>query len=164
LILIPYYLLWSLRFFIPEYPGIESEWNQSQKLFGISATLFVIIGLIVAPIIFILTEQFFSCRWYQIIGLFLMVAGTALNLLARAELGKYFTVKLCIQPGQKYITSGVYRLKHPGYIGMILFVVGSAWALAISLMAIAGAFYCVMLIQRIRVENKMLKEIQNGRS
>jgi protein-S-isoprenylcysteine O-methyltransferase Ste14 len=161
LILIPYLLLWSTWLSIKTYPGIESEWNKSQTLFMVVSIIVWYTGLILAPIMFFFSPYLFKCEWSQGLGIFLMIAGTVLNIKARNELGRYFTTNLCIQPGQRLIKTGVYKYcNHPGYVGVVLFILGSSMALHNVVLWALTIAYSVLLIQRIKKENEMLKELK----
>jgi protein-S-isoprenylcysteine O-methyltransferase len=87
-------------------------------------------------------------------------AGLALRYTARKVLGRFFTIGVVKQEGHAVIETGPYRyLRHPGYLGFVLFyvglplLVGNWFALGwLSLPAL------VLLILLVAVEDKKLAE------
>lgn len=92
------------------------------------------------------------------LGMTLMIGGLLLRWWAVHSLAHFFTVDIAIQPGQKLIRSGPYRLlRHPSYTGALLTVfgfgiaLGSVLSAVIVIVPITAAF-----LWRIRIEEKML--------
>src|SRR5271157_4487575 len=57
----------------------------------------------------------------------LMIIGMVLRIWSIVHLGKFFTVNVAIQEGQRVIQDGPYRfVRHPSYSGSILAIVGLA--------------------------------------
>ena len=92
-------------------------------------------------------------------GVVLMWAGMALRLWAVLVLGRFFRVTVTVQDEHRLVQDGPYRiLRHPGYSGGLLTMVGIGLAMGnwLSLLAI-------MLVllpaygYRIRVEEQALK-------
>ncbi len=88
----------------------------------------------------------------------LQVGAIALQLWAMTTLGESFTVTLRTTSGQRIVRSGPYRrLRHPAYLGQILFWLGLA---AASRSAVSLAVVAVVVIigygYRIHVEELML--------
>jgi protein-S-isoprenylcysteine O-methyltransferase Ste14 len=93
------------------------------------------------------------------LGSLLAVAGAALVLRSRAELGPAWSFVPKADPGTGLVTTGPYRLvRHPIYLGLALLVMGEAlafasWpALIIVLSAIVPTF-----AWRARVEEELLE-------
>jgi protein-S-isoprenylcysteine O-methyltransferase Ste14 len=91
-------------------------------------------------------------------GLFLAVAGAALVLRSRAELGAAWSLAPSADQGLGFVTTGPYRfVRHPIYVGFALLAMGQAlafgsWpALAIVLCGIVPTF-----AWRARAEEKLL--------
>jgi protein-S-isoprenylcysteine O-methyltransferase len=88
----------------------------------------------------------------------LLMAGIALRIWAVVHLGKFFTVNVAIQEGQKVIQDGPYRfIRHPSYSGSMLALVGLAcltfnWLGFVVIIAFSLAAYAL----RISVEEKAL--------
>ena len=90
-------------------------------------------------------------------GLVLYLCGFWVMHRTEAHLGKQFTVKVALQEGHRLITDGPYRhLRHPRYLGVILFLLGiclvftSAWSL------ICVAAMVVVFAWRISDEEELL--------
>lgn len=90
----------------------------------------------------------------------LMIAGLALRTWSFLVLGRFFTWNVEVQPDQKLIQSGPYRLiRHPSYTGALLMFLASpcllrSWvAAALSAIALPFAFW-----RRIRHEERLLRE------
>ena len=90
----------------------------------------------------------------------LMIAGLVLRTWSVLVLGKFFTWNVEVQPDQKLIQSGPYRLiRHPSYTGALLtFLAGicllRSWVVAaLSAIALPFAFW-----RRIRHEERLLGE------
>jgi protein-S-isoprenylcysteine O-methyltransferase Ste14 len=92
------------------------------------------------------------------VGMTMFLAGFGMRRWSEMTLGRYFTFAVMTSGEQPVITSGPYRfVRHPGYTGVLLVVIGSglvagnwlglaAWTLLIA----AGLLY------RIQVEEKAL--------
>ena len=66
-----------------------------------------------------------------VVGLTLMAAGIVVRQWAIFVLGRFFTVDVCIHPGQTVVERGPYRwVRHPAYTGLVLFFVGVGLALS----------------------------------
>jgi protein-S-isoprenylcysteine O-methyltransferase Ste14 len=87
-------------------------------------------------------------------------AGVALRTWSIITLGRFFTSRVAIQPGQRVVRAGPYRvLRHPSYAGMLAALLGlgvllDSWpaVLVIVLLPLAG------LLVRIRVEERTLED------
>jgi protein-S-isoprenylcysteine O-methyltransferase Ste14 len=93
-------------------------------------------------------------------GLALMVAGLAFRAYAMRQLGRLFIPEVRVQPGQKLVQAGPYRLlRHPSYTGMLITVLGyglalTNWLSLAVLLAVAGLVFG----WRMRVEEAALLE------
>lgn len=98
--------------------------------------------------------------WMQIVGLFLVIAGAFLLSWARRVIRGQFSGHVRIQEGHQLVVNGPYHfVRHPGYLGYILIVLGIA--VGFSSLAAAAALILLLLpglIYRIHVEEKMLVE------
>ena len=97
------------------------------------------------------------------IGLVIMWCGIGLRVWSFQTLGRYFTFTVQTSQDQPVISAGPYQvIRHPGYAGILLAVIGfviNNWA---SLLALAGAIACG-LIYRITVEERALSRDLGGR-
>lgn len=90
-------------------------------------------------------------------GLFLV--GLVFRILSRRALGRYYTPRLVILPDHRLVTSGIYAvIRHPGYLGFLLWAVGLSVALAswLGLAVMVGAFLPAILY-RIHHEEALLR-------
>ena len=88
----------------------------------------------------------------------IVVAGVALRAWAIVTLGRYFRREVTIEPGQRLIRRGPYRvLRHPSYTGLLVSCFGLGLAFGSWVGALAGlAIVLAGLLPRIRVEEQVL--------
>ncbi len=92
------------------------------------------------------------------LGLAVALAGAALRDWAIVSLGRYFRREVTIEPGQRIVRRGPYRLlRHPSYAGLLLIFTGfgltfGSWASA----AVALLIVFAGMLPRIRVEERAL--------
>ncbi len=97
-----------------------------------------------------------TVRW---IGVAIYAVGGALRIWPVFTLGKRFSGLVAIQQGHQLVTTGPYAfVRHPSYLGMLLFMLG--WGLAFrSLVGVALAVLTLWpLMARIRAEEAMLSK------
>ncbi len=95
----------------------------------------------------------------RISGLVLFGAGFAWMHWAEAFLGKQFSVRVTIQKNHDLITSGPYRvLRHPRYLGIILFTSGISLVYRSWLALIFVSLLILVLLLRILEEEKLLHQ------
>ncbi|HOS42700.1 MAG TPA: isoprenylcysteine carboxylmethyltransferase family protein [Armatimonadota bacterium] len=94
------------------------------------------------------------------LGLLLLTAGTAVNLLGRLALGRNWANQVTIYAEQTLVTAGVYGLvRHPLYASLIWMFVGAAvvylnWAALLAALLV----FTPMMIYRARQEEAALAE------
>lgn len=93
-------------------------------------------------------------RW---LGVALFLIGAAVRLWPVYILGYRFSGLVAIQPGHQLVTTGIYSvIRHPSYLGLLVYSVG--WALAFR--SIAGlvlvALHVPVLLARIAAEERLL--------
>jgi protein-S-isoprenylcysteine O-methyltransferase Ste14 len=92
------------------------------------------------------------------IGIAVMLCGIALRMWAFRTLGGFYTPTLRISESQRVVQDGPYKyVRHPGYLGVILLLVGAGlatvnWIIAALVTFIAAAAYRY----RINAEERML--------
>jgi protein-S-isoprenylcysteine O-methyltransferase Ste14 len=94
-------------------------------------------------------------------GLAIMLFGLGLRVWSMRVLGGYYSRTLRVADEQVIVTQGPYRVvRHPGYLGTILFWVGSGLALAnwIAMLAVAALLF-IVYSYRIHSEESMLLTI-----
>ena len=93
------------------------------------------------------------------LGAGITVAGVALRAWAIVTLGPWFRRRVTIEPGQRLVRRGPYRiLRHPSYAGLVLACAGlglafGSWVGA----AVAALAMVAALVPRIRVEERALQ-------
>jgi protein-S-isoprenylcysteine O-methyltransferase Ste14 len=96
--------------------------------------------------------------WTLGLGVAIVLAGIALRAWAIVSLGRYFRREVTIEPGQRLVRSGPYRvLRHPSYAGLFLIFAGfglafGSWVSA----AVALVVVFVGTLPRMRVEEQAL--------
>jgi protein-S-isoprenylcysteine O-methyltransferase Ste14 len=91
-------------------------------------------------------------------GFALMCAGFFLRAIAARTLGRFYTGTLRVAEAQVVVCKGLYRtIRHPGYLGTMLFFIASGLAVSnyLALLAIAASIIPAYL-RRITVEEQML--------
>lgn len=92
-------------------------------------------------------------------GLLLIAFGFTLMAWAEDALGKFFSIQVAIQQDHRLVDSGPYRrLRHPRYLGIILFNIGMALVFRSGLTLILSAALILVLLWRIRDEECLLRE------
>jgi len=98
--------------------------------------------------------------WTLGLGVAMVFAGVALRAWAIVSLGRYFRREVTIEPGQRIVRRGPYRvLRHPSYAAMLLVFAGLGLAFG-SWVGAAAALLIVLagLLPRIRVEERALAQ------
>ena len=94
----------------------------------------------------------------QIAGLVVFFAGVAIRSTAIAQLGRFHTPDVAVQPGQRVVEVGLYRhVRPPSYLGGLLALFGfglglGSWLGALVLLGVALAAY----LHRIGAEERAL--------
>jgi len=93
----------------------------------------------------------------QYIGLGLSLSGHILYNYCKIYLGKMFTYEVGIMSGHQLIQSGPYQfLRHPGYSGLLLYLLGDALYFDTILSYTTFLSYLYVLMNRIQVEESTL--------
>jgi protein-S-isoprenylcysteine O-methyltransferase Ste14 len=103
----------------------------------------------------------YANNWWTLgLGVGMVLAGVALRAWAILTLGRYFRREVTIEPGQRLLRNGPYRLlRHPSYTGILLSVTGvglafGSWVGA----AVALLIMFAGMLPRIRVEERALAQ------
>jgi protein-S-isoprenylcysteine O-methyltransferase Ste14 len=100
-------------------------------------------------------------RWLTLgIGAVVVTLGIALRRSAARTLGRFFTQSVTICEGHQVVTSGPYRfVRHPGYAGMLVSLIGLALTLGnwLSVLLVLVGFFAGH-VPRIKVEERVLEE------
>ena len=93
------------------------------------------------------------------LGLALFTLGFVAMNWAEAALDKQFSVQVTIQENHRLVTSGPYRyLRHPRYLGIIVFVLGIALVFRSWLALVLVGALTVVLIWRIHDEEALMRQ------
>jgi protein-S-isoprenylcysteine O-methyltransferase Ste14 len=87
-----------------------------------------------------------------------VLAGAALRDWAIVTLGRFFRREVTIEPGQRLIRRGPYRVaRHPSYTGLLVVCAGYGLAFGSWVGAAVGLLLMALgLLPRIRVEERAL--------
>ncbi len=137
-------------------PG-QSDAGSSQLLW--TGGMVNILLVIAAPILNIYQVGHWSYTSISWLGLVLMLCGLSLRYWAAQTLGKFYTRTLQTLEGQEIVTRPPYSLvRHPGYLGTLLIVIGAGLAVTNWIVLLAGVIIGITSrTYRIGVEEKMLK-------
>jgi protein-S-isoprenylcysteine O-methyltransferase Ste14 len=105
--------------------------------------------------------RIYANNWWTLgVGVAIVLAGAALRDWAILSLGRYFRREVSIEPGQRILRRGPYRvLRHPSYTGIFLILAGfgltfGSWVSA----AVALLIVFAGTLPRIRVEERALAQ------
>ena len=142
------------------FRDIKEEGKFSDVAVLIAGGIIFFFGVFVTALDFIVIQRMlYRFDFVSLIGLVLLLTGSALRAQARRLLGEYFSPVVRILPEHKLIRHGVYKyIRHPGYLGELLLY----FSVPLLFHSLYGVFVMVFLIPfilyRIRVEEKMLIE------
>jgi protein-S-isoprenylcysteine O-methyltransferase Ste14 len=126
---------------------------------------FVVVGMVAAfylpPLEYLLFEGILPRTFFmQLLGLPLIVLGSALFIWARRTLGQFYSGHVSVIEGQPLVQNGPYHfIRHPAYTGYLLIALG----IALGYSSLAGLVAIVTLLlpgllYRMNVEEKLLFE------
>ena len=107
-------------------------------------------------------ETWATISWHPVLifglGVALVVIGVAFRWYAVHVLGKYFSVRLAVQPDQTVMKEGPYRwIRHPSYTGSLITMLGLGMAFTNWLCLISVPLIVLLgYIYRAKVEEQML--------
>jgi protein-S-isoprenylcysteine O-methyltransferase Ste14 len=94
----------------------------------------------------------------RIAGALLALTGAAFAGWARVYLGRLFSPQLGVQEDHQLVTSGPYAVvRHPIYLGVIDFIIGTALYLNDVALFVAGLLFVVWFGAQIRIEERMFE-------
>jgi protein-S-isoprenylcysteine O-methyltransferase Ste14 len=135
----------------------ERDWDKSSlAVFNVSGVLSVPLGIILG---FTNTGRIHRCYLLvSLVGIVLLLLGTALRWAAVFTLKRYFTVNVTILENHQIVKKGLYKhLRHPSYTGLLLRYLGLGLSYA-NWLSLALIFLPLLLsvLYRIRVEESAL--------
>ena len=94
-----------------------------------------------------------------VFGIAVFAAAKALKWWAILTLGRAWTFRVIVIPGRRRITVGPYRfLNHPNYVAVVGELLGAALMCGAVLTGPAAtAFFLVLILKRIAVENRAVE-------
>ncbi|MBN1202080.1 MAG: isoprenylcysteine carboxylmethyltransferase family protein [Anaerolineae bacterium] len=93
------------------------------------------------------------------LGLGMLALGFVTMHWAEVSLDRQFSIEVTIQENHKLVTGGPYRyLRHPRYLGIIIFTAGIALIYRSWAALILAAMLTLVLVWRIHAEEKLLHE------
>jgi protein-S-isoprenylcysteine O-methyltransferase Ste14 len=99
-------------------------------------------------------------------GLFLFAAAMTLEMWAMV-VNPFFSpdIRLQSERGHRLISCGPYRaVRHPGYLSMLVAVPASALAIGSWLALVPAVAFCLVILKRVRAEEKFLQQNLAGYS
>lgn len=92
-------------------------------------------------------------------GAVLALTGALLAAWSKARLGRLFSPQLGVQEGHSLITTGPYAVvRHPMYLGIIDFMIGTALYLNDVALLAAGLLFVIWFSAQLRIEERMFAE------
>lgn len=94
----------------------------------------------------------------RILGIVCVIIGFIVMNWSVYVLGKQFSTDVTIQKNHELITTGPYtRIRHPRYLGIILFFVWIAWVFNTVISVVLVMILCGFLVRRVYDEEKIMK-------
>jgi protein-S-isoprenylcysteine O-methyltransferase Ste14 len=91
-------------------------------------------------------------------GALLALTGAAFAAWAKARLGRHFSPQLGVQVNHQLVTSGPYAVvRHPIYLGIIDFIIGTALFLNDVALFLAGLLFVLYFGAQIRIEERLFE-------
>lgn len=93
-----------------------------------------------------------------IAGAALALTGAAFAAWAKLRLGRFFSPQLGIQEGHRLVTTGPYAVvRHPIYLGLIDFIIGSALFLNDAALLVVALLFVVWFRAQLRIEERFFE-------
>jgi protein-S-isoprenylcysteine O-methyltransferase Ste14 len=149
----------------PELMNQRGAWKKAKGTKWWDKIIIQVFGILGFYGVAVVAGLDFADRWsylgipWCITGVVLYLAGAALFTWAMA-VNRYFEVTVRIQAdrGQQVVTTGPYRVvRHPGYVGSILWIVSSPLILGSGYALIPAGIAVAAIILRIVLEERTLK-------
>jgi methyltransferase len=101
-----------------------------------------------------------ACTTLVASGIAVFLAAKLLKWWAILSLGRFWSFHVLVLPGVPLVTGGPYRLmRHPNYVGLMGEIAGVALMMRAPFTGVGAAVvFGALLVARIRVEERLLKE------
>ena len=136
-------------------PAVRQD-RGTRLVFGAAAYLGIAAAIAIARVPGL--RDYANNWWTFGLGIAIVLFGAAFRDWSIVSLGRWFRREVTIEPGQRLVRRGPYRvLRHPSYTGIILIFAGFGLAIG-SWVGAAAAVVVVLagLVPRIRVEERAL--------
>jgi protein-S-isoprenylcysteine O-methyltransferase Ste14 len=153
-------------FIVIRLPEVGSDRGKGKKI--VRRQRLAVLLLQVISLAIVISAPYCDCRNIAVldeveiiryIGLVLFTFGFIGMTWAEASLGKQFSVQVTIQDSHQLVTEGPYRyLRHPRYLGIILFNIGISLVFRCWLALILVAALTLVLIWRIHDEEALMHQ------
>jgi protein-S-isoprenylcysteine O-methyltransferase Ste14 len=166
---ITYLVLWNLWWtvtFLGRRQGSKTRYDKRQRALVIALSLISVPWLIIAPPWEYSTFEGPIARdgILSYAGLMMFATGILVQAIAMRQLRGAYTVRLGVQPEQRLVTGGLYRIvRHPGYLSYLLSIAGIGLAMCSLLTFLLLFIVIIFLVKRIHEEEKMLIAEFEGR-
>ena len=137
-------------------PGIRQD-RGTRLVVAVTAYLGIAAAISIARVPRL--RDYANTWWTLGLGIAIVLAGAAFRDWSIVSLGRWFRREVTIEPGQRLVRRGPYRLlRHPSYTGFALIFAGFGLAVG-SWVGAAAALLIVLagLLPRIRVEESVLE-------
>jgi protein-S-isoprenylcysteine O-methyltransferase Ste14 len=95
--------------------------------------------------------------WIRILGLVILVAGTAFTIWARLALGAMWSAAPTVKEEHKLRTTGPYGVtRHPIYTGMLTMLLGTGLLTGDGRFLVAFPIYVVLVEIKLRIEERLM--------
>ncbi len=143
-----------------QYSDIRRLGRSSDFLVLVGGGIVFVFGFTVSLLDFIqLQHSTLALTVASVLGILLLLLGTAFRGLARWTLRVYWSPVVRVLPEHKLVTRGLYRhIRHPGYLGEILIYLAVPVFLSSAYGAVAMLLILPLILYRIRVEERMMTE------
>ena len=95
--------------------------------------------------------------WIRILGLAILVGGTAFAIWARLALGAMWSATPAVKEEHKLRTSGPYRVtRHPIYTGMLAMLLGTGLLTGDGRILVAFPVYVVLVEIKLHIEERLM--------
>ena len=146
----------SLRLYMRRRGAAVSHDRGTKWIIGVAVYLAIAAGVAITRVPGL---RAYANNWWTLgLGVAIVLAGATLRDWAILTLGRYFRREVTIEPGQRLVRRGPYRvLRHPSYTGILLIFAGfgltfGSWVSAADALLIVFAG----LLPRIWVEERAL--------
>jgi protein-S-isoprenylcysteine O-methyltransferase Ste14 len=159
------YFVWLMACTALVLPFLDVFWRV-QRSFWVERALTTRLVLFALEVAAIGAWLFVRAEWHilprpdppmAVAGAILALTGGLLCAWAKLQLGRLFSVHLGVQQEHRLIRSGPYAIvRHPMYLGIIDFILGSALVWNDAALLVLAATFLVFFTMQLRFEEEIL--------